>query len=75
MVDGLLALYQNGERIRPEQGYPMRLVLPGYEGNMNIKWVTSLQVTSEPAHTKDESGEYTDICATAKLCSSASPWV
>lgn len=61
MGDGMLALYQNGERVRPEQGYPMRLLLPGYEGNMNIKWVTSLQVTSEPAHTKDESGEYTDL--------------
>ena len=65
--DGLLALYQNGERVRPEQGYPMRLVLPGYEGNMNIKWVTSLQVVSAPAHTKDESGEYTDILADGKV--------
>ena len=46
--DSLLALYQNGERVRPEQGYPMRLVLPGYEGNMNIKWVTSLQVSPGP---------------------------
>jgi sulfane dehydrogenase subunit SoxC len=64
--DGLLALYQNGERVRPEQGYPMRLVLPGHEGNMNIKWVTSLQVVSAPAYTKDESGEYTDILADGK---------
>ena len=66
MGDGILALYQNGERIRPEQGYPMRLVLPGYEGNMNIKWITSLQVTSGPAYTKDELGEYTDILADGK---------
>jgi sulfane dehydrogenase subunit SoxC len=66
MGDGILALYQNGERIRPEQGYPMRLVLPGYEGNMNIKWITSLQVSSGPAYTKDESGEYTDILADGK---------
>jgi len=63
MADGLLALYQNGERLRPEQGYPMRLLLPGYEGNMNVKWVTSLWVTEAPAHTKDESGEYTDMLA------------
>jgi sulfane dehydrogenase subunit SoxC len=60
MADGVLALYQNGERLRPEQGYPMRLLLPGYEGNTNVKWVTSLWVTNAPAHTKDESGEYTD---------------
>ena len=67
MGDSILALYQNGERVRPEQGYPMRLVLPGYEGNMNIKWVTSLQVSPEPAHTKDESGEYTEILADGKV--------
>ena len=37
--DALIALYQNGEAIRPEQGYPMRLLLPGFEGNMNVKWL------------------------------------
>ncbi len=63
MTDGLLALYQNGERLRPEQGYPMRLLLPGWEGNMNVKWVTSLWITDVPAHTKDESGEYTELLA------------
>lgn len=63
MEDGILALYQNGERIRPEQGYPMRLLLPGFEGNMNVKWLTSLWVTDAPAHTKHESGEYTEILA------------
>ncbi|SPH16666.1 hypothetical protein DEA8626_00177 [Defluviimonas aquaemixtae] len=63
MDDAMLALYQNGERVRPEQGYPMRLLLPGYEGNMNVKWLTSLWVTDAPAHTKDESGEYTELLA------------
>lgn len=63
MEDGILALYQNGERLRPEQGYPMRLLLPGWEGNMNVKWVTSLWVTDAPAHTKHESGEYTELLA------------
>lgn len=67
MRDGMLALYQNGERIRPEQGYPMRVLLPGYEGNMNVKWVTALQVVERPAHTKDESGEYTDLLADGKV--------
>jgi sulfane dehydrogenase subunit SoxC len=64
--DGMLALYQNGERLRPEQGYPMRLLLPGYEGNMNVKWVTSLWVTDAPVYTKDESGEYTDTLPDGK---------
>jgi sulfane dehydrogenase subunit SoxC len=66
MEDGMLALYQNGERLRPEQGYPMRLMLPGYEGNMNVKWVSSLWVTDAPAHTKHESGEYTELLADGK---------
>lgn len=66
MEDGILALYQNGERLRPEQGYPMRLLLPGYEGNMNVKWITSLWVTDAPAHTKHESGEYTELLADGK---------
>ncbi len=35
--DALLAYAQNGERLRPEQGYPLRLLLPGYEGNTNVK--------------------------------------
>jgi sulfane dehydrogenase subunit SoxC len=67
MGDGILALYQNGERLRPEQGYPMRLLLPGYEGNMNVKWVTSLFVTDAPAHTKSESGEYSELLADGQI--------
>ena len=67
MKDGMLALYQNGERVRPEQGYPMRILLPGYEGNMNVKWVTSLWVTSTPAHTRDESGAYADLLADGRV--------
>jgi sulfane dehydrogenase subunit SoxC len=34
--DALVAIYQNGERLRPENGYPMRLLLPGWEGNTNV---------------------------------------
>jgi sulfane dehydrogenase subunit SoxC len=43
--DAILALYQNGERIRPANGYPMRLLLPGYEGNMQVKWLRRLKLT------------------------------
>src|SRR5499427_9962426 len=39
MDDAMIALYQNGERINPSNGYPIRLLLPGYEGNMNVKWL------------------------------------
>jgi len=59
--DAIIAMYQNGERLRPEQGYPMRLFLPGWEGNASVKWVHRLEVTDKPAFTKDESGLYSDI--------------
>jgi sulfane dehydrogenase subunit SoxC len=45
MEDAMVAMYQNGERIQPGQGYPMRLWLPGYEGNMNVKYLRRVQVT------------------------------
>ncbi len=61
--DALLALYQNGERLRPAQGYPMRLLLPGYEGNMNVKWLRRIKLTAEPTMTKDETSKYTDLMA------------
>ncbi len=59
MDDALIALYQNGERIRPSNGYPMRLLLPGYEGNMNVKWLRRIKVTEGPTMTKDETSKYT----------------
>ncbi len=59
--DVLVALYQNGERIRPEQGYPMRLVAPGWEGNLSIKWLRRLKVVDTPLHTRDETSKYSDL--------------
>ena len=61
MDDAMIALYQNGERVRPEQGYPMRLLLPGWEGNMNVKWLRRIKVTDGPTHTKDETSKYSDL--------------
>src|SRR5256886_10314639 len=58
--DAMLALYQNGERLRPEQGYPVRLLLPGWEGNMSVKWLRRIKLTDGPTHTKDETSKYTD---------------
>ncbi len=61
MDDALIALYQNGERLRPDNGYPVRLFLPGYEGNMSVKWLRRIKVTAEPTMTKDETSKYTDL--------------
>jgi sulfane dehydrogenase subunit SoxC len=58
---GLLVLYQNGERLRPEQGYPLRLLMPGWEGNLNIKWIHRIQVSHGPMMTKDETSKYTQL--------------
>jgi len=61
MDDAMLALYQNGERLRPENGYPVRLFLPGYEGNMNVKWLHRIKVTAGPTMTRDETSRYSDL--------------
>ena len=61
MDDALLALYQNGERLRPENGYPMRLVLPGWEGVLNVKWLRQLKLTEAPVMSRDETAQYTEL--------------
>jgi sulfane dehydrogenase subunit SoxC len=66
MDDAFLALYQNGEGLRPENGYPVRLFLPGYEGNMNVKWLRRIKVTATPTMTRDETSRYTDLQADGK---------
>ena len=59
--DALLVYGQNGEMLRPEQGYPLRLLLPGYEGNMNVKWLRRLKVGDQPFQTREETAKYTDL--------------
>jgi sulfane dehydrogenase subunit SoxC len=59
--DAILAYAQNGERLRPEQGYPLRLFLPGYEGNINIKWLRRLKLGDQPFETREETSKYTDL--------------
>jgi sulfane dehydrogenase subunit SoxC len=66
MDDAMVAMYQNGERIQPGQGYPMRLWLPGYEGNMNVKYLRRVQVTDQPALTYYESRTYSQILPNGK---------
>jgi sulfane dehydrogenase subunit SoxC len=66
LKDALLVYGQNGEAIRPEQGYPLRLLLPGYEGNTHIKWLRRLQVSDKPFMTREETSKYTDLLASGK---------
>ncbi len=61
MDDVLIALYQNGEPVRPEQGYPMRLFVPGWEGNISVKWLTQIKLTAAPAQFRDETSKYSDL--------------
>jgi sulfane dehydrogenase subunit SoxC len=60
MDDAMLAYGQNGEAIRPEQGYPLRLALPGWEGNAQVKWLRRLEVSDRPTMTREETSKYTD---------------
>ncbi len=60
MDDAMLAFGQNGEAIRPEQGYPVRLLLPGWEGNAQVKWLRRIEVSDRPTMTRDETSRYTD---------------
>jgi sulfane dehydrogenase subunit SoxC len=61
MHDGLLAYAANGEDLRPSQGYPLRLLLPGFEGNTNVKWLRRLKLGTEPWHTRQETSHYSDL--------------
>ena len=66
MKDCILAYGQNGEAIRPEQGYPLRLLAPGFEGNMNIKWIRRIEVSDMPFMTREETSKYTDLMPSGK---------
>lgn len=64
--DALLCYGQNGEAIRPEQGYPLRLLLPGWEGVMSVKWLRRLEFGDRPWHTREETSKYTDLMPDGK---------
>lgn len=63
MDDCLVAFKMNGEALRPEQGYPLRLVVPGWEGNMWIKWLRRIEVGDQPWGQREETSKYTDTLA------------
>src|SRR5262244_4459259 len=59
--DAMIALYQNGERLMPGNGYPMRLLLPGWEGNMNVKYLRRIKLVEAPALSYYEARTYAPI--------------
>jgi sulfane dehydrogenase subunit SoxC len=61
--DAMIAYGQNGEAIRPSQGYPARLHLPGWEGNAQVKWIRRLEASDRPSMTREETSKYTDPLA------------
>lgn len=58
--DAIVAYAQNGEALRPAQGYPIRLLLPGWEGNTNVKWLRRIEVSDRPFMTREETSKYTE---------------
>jgi sulfane dehydrogenase subunit SoxC len=66
LENSMLAYGQNGEAIRPSQGYPLRLINPGWEGNTNVKWLRSLKLTDQPYMARDETSKYSDLMPDGK---------
>jgi sulfane dehydrogenase subunit SoxC len=64
--DTLVVFAQNGEMLRPEQGYPVRLFTPGWEGNTSVKWLRRLEVGDMPWAQREETSKYTDLLADGK---------
>ncbi|MEE9595788.1 MAG: sulfite dehydrogenase [Acidiferrobacterales bacterium] len=61
--DALIVYAQNGEPLRPEQGYPIRLLNPGWEGNTCVKWLRRLEIGDKPWYHREETSKYTDLLA------------
>jgi len=66
MNDVLVAYGQNGEALRPEQGYPVRMFVPGWEGNISVKWLRRIKVVDAPYQTREETSKYTDLMPSGK---------
>ena len=61
--DCLVAFKANGEALRMEHGYPVRLCVPGWEGNMWVKWLRRIEVTEAAVESREETSKYTDTLA------------
>jgi sulfane dehydrogenase subunit SoxC len=66
MDDMILAYGQNGEALRPEQGYPLRLLVPGWEGATHVKWLQRIVLADQPYQSRDETSKYTDLMPDGK---------
>ncbi len=66
MDDCFVAFSMNGERLRPEQGYPLRLLVPGWEGNMWVKWLRRIEVGDKAWYHREETSKYTDLLESGK---------
>jgi sulfane dehydrogenase subunit SoxC len=64
--DAMIVWGQNGEALRPDQGYPVRLLVPGWEGNLNVKWLKRLEFGDKPWHAKEETSKYTMLQPSGK---------
>lgn len=65
--DAMIVYAQNGEAIRPQQGYPARLLLPGWEGNTNVKWLRRIELADGPFMTREETSKYTEPIKPGKI--------
>jgi sulfane dehydrogenase subunit SoxC len=66
MEDTLVVYAQNGEAVRRENGYPLRLLVPGFEGTRNVKFLRRIKVVDRPYMTKWETGVYTNLLPSGK---------
>ena len=66
MDDVLVAYGQNGEAARPGNGYPLRLIVPGWEGNVNVKWLRRIKVVDRPYMTRMEAPDHTSLLPSGK---------
>ncbi|MFP6655906.1 MAG: sulfite dehydrogenase [Myxococcota bacterium] len=67
MDDAIIAYAQNGEALRPGQGYPIRLLLPGWEGNTNVKWLRRIEISDRPFMTREETSKYSEPLKSGKI--------
>ncbi|SFV57436.1 Sulfur oxidation molybdopterin C protein [hydrothermal vent metagenome] len=66
MDDAMIVYAMNGEALRAEQGYPIRLLLPGWEANLSVKWLKRLEFGDEPWYCKEETSKYTTLMPSGK---------
>jgi sulfane dehydrogenase subunit SoxC len=64
--DVMVAFFANGEALRKEHGYPVRLVVPGFEGNMWVKWLRRIGVYHAAVESREETSKYTDLMPDGK---------